>query len=537
MRDDHRLAELIEGLLPADEAAALELELEDDPVLGGRRLALERALAEPVQLPEVPVPPCVRWRVHAVAEAHLGSEVELERRPAREELAGALEGAEAPGLIEALRDPRVRAELLELAETFADGVPEVATPPGLLERVQVRLAEEGLADAGLLAAPEAAVPPGLLQATLERLEGEGLLAPSAAPQSLRAVAGGPRFRRWLAAAAALFVVGGLSAWVAYGEGRRSERALHDAQRPGLALVGDQPAWGTPERLRVALREAREERDVARSELEASRLGHASATAALGSAVSELQAVRVELATLDRDAERLRRELAASRSEVEVVALELSELRATRRASEELLARLELEAREQLAQLSQLATERDGLRQQLLRADRSQGLVVDASQAALRWEPGSGEWQPVAAGSQLPGGTVIRGEGRGALVVGGRRYPLRGSAFVISADLQLEPLPEASAFASHRVRPRSPEPRDLNAKVQRWVAELGSSSPQVRSLAQSRLLDLYERFGDPGPGVVERLLRSDEAAPGVPATARAWLVWWARVEPDTAGALK
>jgi len=536
MSDDHRLAELIEGLLPADEAAALELELEDDPVLGGRRLALERALAEPVQLPEVPVPPSVRWRVRAVAEAHLGSDVELERPPAREELAAALEGAEAPELAEALRDPRVRAELLELAAAFADGVPEVATPPGLLERVQVRLAEAGLADAGLLAAPEADVPPGLLQATLERLEVEGLVAPSVEPPALRVVAGGSQARRWLGVAAALFVVGGLSAWVAYGAGRRSERALHDAQRP-LALVDEPTAWGTPERLRGALREAREERDAARSELEASRRGQASATAALGSAVSELRAAKAELATLDGDAQRLRRELAASRSEVEVVALELSELRATRRASQELLARLELEAREQLAQLSQLATERDGLRQQLLRADRSQGLVVDASQAALRWEPGSGEWQPVAAGSQLPGGTVIRGEGRGALVVGGRRYPLRGSAFVISADLQLEPLPEASAFASHRVRPASPEPRDLNAKVQRWVAELGSSSPQVRSLAQSRLLDLYERFGDPGPGVVERLLRSDEAAPGVPATARAWLVWWARVEPDAAGALK
>ena len=536
MSDDHRLAELIEGLLPAREAAALELELEDDPVLGGRRLALERTLAEPVELPPLPVPPSVRWRVHAVAEAHLGSNLELERPPAREELAAALEGAEAPELSEALLDPRVRAELFELAGAFAAGVPEVTTPPGLLERVQVRLVEEGLADAGLLTAQEAPVPPGLLRATLERLEEEGLVAPGAEAPALRVVAGGRQARRWLAAAAVLFLVAGLSAWVAYGVGRRSERALQHAQRP-QPLVGEQVAWGTPERLRDALREAREERDAARSELEASRMERASTAAALGSAVADLQAASAELATRDRDTERLRAQLAATRSELEGIALELSEQRTLRRASEELLARLELESREQLAEVTQLTAERDGLRRQLLRADRSQGLVVDASQAALRWEPGSGEWKPVAAGSQLPGGTVIRGEGRGALVVGGRRYPLRGSAFVISADLQLEPLPEASAFVSHRVRPAMPEPRDLNAKVQRWVAELGSSSPQVRSLAQSRLLDLYERFGDPGPGVVERLLRSDEAAPGVPATARAWLVWWARVEPDTGGALK
>ncbi|MEZ6187980.1 MAG: hypothetical protein R3F62_23600 [Planctomycetota bacterium] len=541
MSTDERLAEWLEGLLDPEDARALEQQVRDDPRLAGRLAALQSALPEPAELPALELPPSLVWRVRAVVEEHLGS-AEEHAGVERARLAAALEGAADPALERALRDPRVRGELLDLARAFAVGLRALEVPPALAERVLVRLEEERLVDEG--AEEEPAVPAGLLEATLARLEAEGLVAAASGPPEVALVASRPApawsSRRWLAAAAAALVLGSAVA-AAYALGRRHERAWHDT-RP-LALGPPTTGWQAPEVQRRAIREAREERDALREERDRTLAELASARAELTTARETRDEAEARLAHAE--------EASAAAEEASAVALaqrdqaEAAGAAAVQSASV-LAGRLELvEQRLQRESAARVAAEdarvraeralasAAGARARLERAlEAVQGeLVVEAADGAQRWAPDQGVWEPVQAGSALPRGTLVRGAGRGALVLAGRRYPLRGGAYVISAGNVLEPLPEPTDRArAELARGRGAE--DLEAQVQGWVADLGSGSPRVRSHAQRELLELYGRLGDPGPGVVESWLRVEQGPPGVPLTAQAWLAWWERVD-DTA----
>ncbi len=529
MKHDARLADYLEGLLPPDDAAAVEREVAHDANLAARLQALQAVLSEPVTLPPIATPAGLAERVAARAQL----------APPDGRLADRLEGLLGDGDAAALdltvsSDPEVGARLRALDTLLAPPVrlPPIAPPEDLLERTLARLAEEGLwVDEEAADAPALAPPAGLLDATLERLEAEGLVASppaigAATAEPVGAVVPFPShgLRRFgaLAAAALLSAALGLLAGRGLAPAGGGDSAAVAALRETIARAreAERAAAGRSSSLAAELATSRQR---ARDAAEAAEAARRDLTAARRS----LAAREADLARGEQAAERLsllEQQLAALRERLATREAALAAAREAAAEAEALAQRVqegeELLAANRAAVLRLEAALADAERRAELLAAASpaprEGLAIRAAQDVERWDPDVGEWVPLEGVTALPAGTVVRGRGgASALTAEARRYALRQGAFVVSAGGRIEPLP-----ASGRSWQAAAEQRYASAEqhsVPELIEALTSGSPRARARAEHALIALFHRLPDGRSGPL-------------PSSTRDWEVWWDRVGP-------
>ena len=549
---DLALSEHLEGLLPPEQAAALEGRLAAEPGLRARLSALDRVLpadpAAPVALPPLPAPPGLPDR--AAARALRAGQERL--------LAEHLEGLLAPDQGAALEaDPALcgRLAALRAALPDADALPALAPPAGLFERTLVRLEEEGLIDPGPGALGDAldqAPPAGLLGATLARLEAEALLVPPAPGQAAPAPRGlllawGQR-RVALAAAGLLLALGAAfqlgSAWQRGPalQAVRDRDAAIDALMAEVARLREDDAAQV-----IELAETRRRASQAQDALQDARARAASQERVrreLEIALGEEQRVRLELESgatrlealrAERDALRAERDALLARAPAPPAPQEpgpaVAELASRARELEAALARAQEEAQDLRRDLAE--AEERALQAQLAATDLAPSMLVSDARRIDRWDPARREWRPLQGKTELRPGAIVRGAGtRSALELQDRRtFELRGGTYVVTGARGLDPLPDGAL----RAAPAAQAPAGaLRERVPALISLLGSGGPADRAAAQRDLTALWRRFPDPGPGVVSRMtaLRQEDAnAP--PATPQGWEAWWSRVEEQVA----
>lgn len=535
--DDERLAEHLEGLLGPEATAALEARLVADPALRARREALARLLptdpTEPAELAPVALPAGLAEQLGARLQREGLLPAEAPPAPdaaLAEHLEGLLEPAAAAALEARLAaDPALRARHEALARVALERL-DAATPPvGLLELTLARLEEEGLVTPGGQGAP----PPRLLPDTLRRLEAEGLLAPSGPRGLLLRLSRSPVA---LAAAALLLCCGAFQLGGLY------------QRRPALERLRERDA--TIDALLAESRRLREEAAARVVELAVAR-------EQAGSAGQELSRLRAEADVLSQARQDLLVALGREQAKRVELELEATEVEALRREREALLARLaalpapgagarqgELQARvadleralagrdEELADLRiECAAALEALQQAriALQEEEPASMYVSDARRIDRWDPARREWRPVEGATQLQPGAIVRGAGaQGAIVLQDRKLELRGGTYVVTGARRLDPLPEGTGRAAPALREAA---GGIREQVPLLIARLGSGNTAQRAAAQRQLSALWQRYPDPGPGVMARITQAAlrEDAPGPPATPQGWESWWSRVE--------
>ncbi len=518
--DDATLAELVEGLLPPEQAARLEAIVASSPALGARRETLRAAFDEPARLPALTPPAGLVDRTLArLAE----------------------EGA---WIDEALTgdDPPAAARLRE------DDGADLAPPAGLLEATLARLEAEGLvgaAPAGSATAPAVSATAPAASATAPAASATPPAAsaaePSPAPAGLvtpfPAVGGDAVPSRrgvsvWAAAAAALLAAAaGLALGsLAPGPGaeqvaaleelvRRSNETLHGAESRRAEVEASlrearQRAEGAEAASRAAEQAARDALAREQSARVAEREQAASAAARLGELELALAEARAASEARARELVAARRDLEASARRASAAEAALAATCEALSAREQALAAAEAgraEAERRLAEAARVEPPGGG-------AALVAALSVDAAHEAERWDPALGAWVPLDGGA-LPAGTLVRGRGgASALTAGARRFALRQATYVVREG-RIEPIPgqggwQASGQAAPGGAPHS---------VPELIEALASGSPRARARAEHELIALFHRVPEP-------------SAEAPPTTTRGWEAWWSRTAPTLIGAL-
>lgn len=424
-RDEARLSELLEGLLPDDEAAALEERCRNEPELARARDELERILADPVQLEPCEPPASLEAWVREVAADPPAPGAEDD-----EVLAGELEPVSPPAhLREWVRAQAASAARDPLAEPLDLERPEV--PAHLVAWVGER-AREAASDAGASAEAE------------EAREGRLLVFPRAAV---------------LALAAALLV--GLGLGLLAGRSGQGQPPREVAQlRADLVALQQElaEASGARESAESAQRKVSrllDQREQDLSELRKQQQRAQTAQQAAEQALARLEARSESLsgelaqARQERDqvAERLRArrdEFAAQGQELARVQAALAQRPAGDPELERRLGARERELAQVRASLAARAQEAARLRAKLDQGGVREGtpLRVASARGVRRWDDERG-WVALAAGEALAPGSVLAGAGLyGQVALEGDRSKRRlGSQLYVVTRAGLEPLPE------------------------------------------------------------------------------------------------
>jgi hypothetical protein len=414
---DETLAAFVEGVLPDDEAAAIERVLRESPQDAARVESLRRILAEPFQLEPVEPPAALRtWvREQARERAESADDADLRDAPAYDDVLGedafVLEPVEVPADLEGW----VRATVAEHAAS------------------DVR---EGDDRAGVVVAFPLLATPARAAAALLAVLGAGLLLGLSLRQAPQPTTAAVDTAELDAARARLSELESLL------EAREQAIAAAHDERDGLYAERDAA--------REAARLSADEQRTLRDQLAQSQTSLDEQRSALAQAAEARAQLQARLDARAPGADRLAQ-------------LELA------------LAEAQLKTVETLERAEALAAQVDALQADLASLDRGPEPTITVATATQleRWDERTG-WRTLTAGEELPVGAIVRGAGLNSRLGLGQSTLRVGQGLYLLEAEGLRALPQgrpaADGLGLARAQTRYAEPRGAQG-VQATVAPL------------------------------------------------------------------